>query len=194
MQLAGCAISHLSNPFGGSSGKEEKTRWRSNVSEDRLLDAARNEGEGPIDVSVSGLTCPPINIYPRDRLITYYVPGREDALGIRHRGEITKVARECNSQPDKVYIKYGIAGKVLLGPQGKPGSITLPLIVYLTDRQRNIISNQDFKVSVTIVEGDPVGYFSMVRDVTVPVPVGAVPGDYVLYVAFDQQAAAGGRR
>ncbi|MGD9867632.1 MAG: hypothetical protein AB7U38_06505, partial [Hyphomicrobiales bacterium] len=62
MQLAGCAISHLSNPFGGSSGKVEKTRWRSNVAEDRLLDSARNEGEGPIDGSVARQTGPPNHI------------------------------------------------------------------------------------------------------------------------------------
>lgn len=190
LQLSACAISHLSNPFG-SSKQEEKNPWRTAVSEDRLLDAARNDTAGPIDVSVPGLTCPAINIYPRDRLITYYLPGREDQLAIRHRGEITKVARECSSQPDKVYIKYGIAGRVLLGPQGKPGTVNLPVIVYLTDRQRNIISSQNFKVTITITDGDPVGYFSLVRDVTVPVPVGSVPNDFVLYVAFDQNAAGG---
>ncbi|MEC9369067.1 MAG: hypothetical protein VX871_10300 [Pseudomonadota bacterium] len=190
--LAGCAVTHLSNPFG-SSKPTKKNSWSTSVSEERLLDAAKTEGAGPIDVSVAGLTCPLINIWPRDRLITYYEgQATGDALAIRHRGEITKVARECSVQPDRVEVKYGIAGKVLLGPRGQPGVVTLPIVVYVTDRQRNIISTQPHKVTVTITDGDPVGYFSIVKDVTVAVPVGAVPGDYVVYVAFDQSASGRG--
>ena len=31
------------------------------------------------------------------------------------------MARECQLYPDRVVVKYGFAGRVLLGPKGHPG-------------------------------------------------------------------------
>ena len=37
-------------------------------------------------------------------------------------------------------MKYGFAGRVLLGPKGRPGPITLPLKVHVTDKSRNRVA------------------------------------------------------
>ena len=46
-----------------------------------------------------------------------------------HRGEITKMARECQLYSDRVVVKYGFAGRVLLGPKGAPGTVTLAVTI-----------------------------------------------------------------
>jgi hypothetical protein len=41
-------------------------------------------------------------------------------------------------------------------------------------------------VSATIPAGAPVGYFSMVREVSFPIQVGTRPEDYKIFVAFER--------
>ena len=74
------------------------------------------------------LHCPQVVAWPRDRLLTVYAGGHVgDTAAIVHRGEITKMARECQLYSDRVIVRYGFAGRVLLGPKGGPGQVTLPI-------------------------------------------------------------------
>ena len=58
--------------------------------------------------------------------MTIYEPGRVgDGLAVMHRGEISKTARECQIEPGRITVKYGFSGRVLLGPKGKSGRVTL---------------------------------------------------------------------
>ena len=93
-----------------------------------------------------------------------------------HRGEITKTARECQVDQNTVTIKYGFSGRVLLGPKGRAGNITMPLNVFVTDAKRERITSDKMKVDVAVAVDKPIGYFSMVRTVTFTVPEGARPG------------------
>ena len=111
---------------------------------------------------------------------------------IQHRGEITKTARECQIHPTKIDVKYGFAGRVLLGPRGQPGTYNLPLKVHVTDRAQNIVSTQSTQLSVTITAENPIGFFSTVREISIPLPAGATPSDYQLLVAFDRSAPGAG--
>ena len=133
--------------------------------------------------------CPKFVIWPRDRLMTVYdyKTGSEgDAFAVVHRGEITKTARECRIENGKVIVKYGFAGQVLLGPKGQSGIINLPVKVYITDGEREKINSENIRVTVNIAAEKRIGYFSMVRSVSIPIPEGARPGDYKLFVAFDR--------
>ena len=86
--------------------------------------------------------CPRLSISPRGGHLTIYEDGRAgDGLAIMHRGEITKTARECQIEPGRVTVKYGFSGRVLLGPRGKGGNITLPVNVVVTDSKREKITS-----------------------------------------------------
>jgi hypothetical protein len=75
--------------------------------------------------------------WPVDRLLTIYQGGRiGDAQSIVHRGEITKLVRECQLYADRVTVKYGIAGRVLLGPKGAPGPVTMSIGIKVADADR----------------------------------------------------------
>jgi|GEM_PF-278651 len=189
--LQGCGMSQMvsgfgSGMFGGGSSATEDVK---DISEETLLSAAKSDSGGSVGGMMVAHGCPKFVIWPRDRLMTVYdyKSGSEgDAFAVKHRGEITKTARECQIEDGRVTVKYGFAGQVLLGPKGQPGAIHFPVKVYVTDGEREKINTQIIKVSVNIAADKRIGYFSMVRTITIPVPQGARAGDYKLFVAFDR--------
>lgn len=189
--VSACAMSQMTSPF--RKDKAKPAGWNPSVSEAGLLEAAKTDTTGQIDMASAAIHCPRFTVWPRDRLLTIYEIGRiGDGLAIQHRGEITKTARECQIFPDKITVKYGFAGRVLLGPRGRPGQFTLPVKIQVADRTRNIISSQNMKLSVTIADDNPIGFFSIVNNLTIPLPAGTTPSDYQLFVAFDRTAPGAG--
>ncbi len=163
------------------------------MSEARLLEAARTDTSGQVSMEMAITGCPQFKIWPQDRLLTVYDIGRVgDGLAIQYRGEITKTARECQVQPNHVTVKYGFAGRVLLGPRGRAGQMKMPMKIHVTDHNRKIVSTQDVGLSVSIPEGNPVGYFSAVREVSFALPPGVPPSDFRLFIAFDRSGPGSG--
>lgn len=177
--------------FGGQS--KAKTEVGS-VNQDQLLAAAKTDVAGPAGVGVEvAHGCPRFQVWSRDGYVTIYEQGRiGDGLAVMHRGEITKTARECQIEPGRVSVKYGFSGRVLLGPKGKPGYVSLPLSVYVTDAKREKIANDKVKIDVDVSLDKPIGYFSIVRTVTFAIPEGSRPGEYEVYVGFDRNVPGAG--
>ncbi len=199
--VQGCAISHLTSGFGSSvfgsssskSPKKTANTWNPTVTEERLLAAAKTDPDGPADIPTTAKGCPKFVVWPRDRYVTTYEAGRAgDGLAIVYRGEITKTARECEISPNgRITVKYGFAGRVLLGPKGKPGSIKLPVLVHVTNGDRDKVNSDKVGVAVTVSPDKPIGYFSLVRRVTFDLTPGTLPSDYKLFVAFDRKDQGG---
>lgn len=188
--VSACGMSQITSPF---RSKQESNSFEPHVSEARLLEAAKSDISGEVSIETAMTGCPQFKIWPRDRLLTIYDIGRVgDGLAIQYRGEITKTARECRIQPNLVIIKYGFAGRVLLGPRGRPGPVQMPIKVHVADHTSNIISTQNISIDVTIPADNPVGYFSAVRELSFALPPGVPPGDFKLYIAFDRSAAGAG--
>ncbi len=186
--IAGCAVSTLSNPF--RSGKEDAAA--SAVNEDRLLETAKADSGTDLPGGKSA-NCPQVVAWPRDRLLTIYQAGHVgDLNAVIHRGEITKLARECTLYSDRVIVKYGFAGRVLLGPKGAPGSVTLGVNIRVAGAEHNTLATDKASITTTIPPDAPAGYFSMVREVAFPITVGTRPQDYKIFVAFERNVAGAG--
>ena len=186
--VSGCAVSRLTSPF--RSGDEDASA--SAVTEDRLLETAKADTGTDLPAGFSA-HCPQVVAWPRDRLLTVYQPGHVgEANSIVHRGEITKMARECQLYSDRVIVKYGFAGRVLLGPKGGPGTVTLVINIRVAGTQQNTLATDKMSITATIPSGDPAGYFSMVREIAFPIVVGSRPEDYKVFVAFDRNVAGAG--
>ncbi|MGE0856876.1 MAG: hypothetical protein AB7L18_12370, partial [Hyphomicrobiaceae bacterium] len=142
LTLGGCGMSSLTSGlgggvFGGSQGTVADASG--GVSEEQLLSAAKADGGAPGATVTGGILpgCPKFNVSSRDGTLTIYEPGRAgDSLAVMHRGEITKTARECRVEHGRVVVKYGFSGRVLLGPRGNPGTVTLPISIAVTDSRR----------------------------------------------------------
>jgi hypothetical protein len=186
--MSGCAVSKFSNPFGTGSPDTSASA----VTEDRLMQTAKADSGEDLPGGMSA-HCPQVVAWPRDRLLTIYQPGHVgDNLAVVHRGEITKMARECQLYSDRVVVKYGFAGRVLLGPKGTPGTISMPVSVRVAGAEQKTLATDKMSIAATVPAGNPVGYFSMVREIAFPILVGTRPEDYKVFVAFERTQAGAG--
>ncbi len=189
LALGGCGMSSVTSGLGtsilGSSGGAEPT----GVSEQDLMEAAKAGGDGTLTLAGgdSQPGCPRFVPWPRDSYVTIYEPGRVgDGLAIMHRGEITKTARECHMNGSQVTVKYGFSGRILLGPRGHSGPISLPINVFVADAKRERVAEDRLRVDASVAVENPIGYFSAVRTITFNVPEGARAGEFEVFVGFDR--------
>jgi hypothetical protein len=191
--LDGCGVSSMPSIGEGgifSSGRKVETAaWTPIITEDSMMAAARTNSDGPIEMAAAN-GCPLLQVEGGQRYLTVYEGNKVGNGGaLIHRGEITKTARECQLAGGTVQVKYGIAGRVLLGPKGKPGTIVLPVTMQIFDKAKGKVKTEPFTVSVTITKENPLSYFALVRDVTIPVKDGTVPQDYSISIAFEKKQA-----
>ncbi|MEM7774613.1 MAG: hypothetical protein AAF732_03320 [Pseudomonadota bacterium] len=193
--VAGCGLSTVTS--GLSSGmlgsKKEPPQKVASVTEEQLLSAAKtNYGPGGVNVGRVAHGCPKLNIAPSEHLATVYEPGREgDELGVMHRGEITRTARECQIESGRVTVRYGFSGRVLLGPRGQSGRITFPAALTVVDADGQKVADDAVSVSVDVTLENPIGYFSAVRTISFQIPQGSRPGDFRLTVGLPRRPALG---
>jgi hypothetical protein len=185
--LSACAVSSISNPFKTSDEPLP-------VTQGSMLDKAKADAP-TMQTGASGdsLHCPQVVAWPHDRLLTIYAGGAVgNTQAIVHRGEITKLARECQIFGNQVTVKYGLAGRVLLGPRGKPGQMTMPISIKVSDADRRVLITDKTSVSTMIPTENPVGYFSVVKEISFPISMGTRPEDYKVFVAFERTQAGAG--
>lgn len=194
--LSGCGLSTVTSGigggmFGGSSGGSQPGP----VSQEQLLSAAKAEQNSGGVAQSGGIAhgCPRFVVWPRDNTLTIYEPGRVgDGLAVMHRGEITKTARECQIEPGRVTVKYGFSGRILMGPKGRAGTVTLPVTVFVADSRRERLHSERMTVDAAIEVDKPIGYFSVVRSLSFAVPEGARAGEFEVFVGFDRNVPNSG--
>jgi hypothetical protein len=193
LMLSGCGISQITSGIGGgvfgsSEDEPQEADWSATITEEGMLEAARSDTSGRIDASGPASGCPRFKIWPADRHVTVYEPGRVgERLAMRHRGSITKVARQCQINGPQVSVKYGFAGRVLMGPRGTDGMVELPVNLYLTREDGSKIRTERIAVEVELRRENPVDYFSVVRTISFEAEPGTAPSSYKLFVAFDRE-------
>ncbi|MFP4538326.1 MAG: hypothetical protein ACLFPA_08485 [Dichotomicrobium sp.] len=195
LALGGCGVSQItsgigSGVFGDSEEEPEQADWETTITEESMLEAARSDTSGRVDGSESASGCPRFKTWPADRHITVYEPGRVgERLAMRYRGSITRTARECDVNGSQVSIKYGFAGRVLMGPRGEDGPVKLPVKLYLAKADGTKIRTRGMDVSVELHRENPVDYFSVVRTISFEAEPGTAPSSYQLFIAFDRDTA-----
>jgi hypothetical protein len=192
--LGGCGMSSITSGIGGGVfvGGNASKAPDNKVTHEQMLTAAKANAPMAVGGDVAG-GCPRFAVWPRDHHVTIYEPGKAgDGLAVIHRGEITQTARECSIQGTRVTVKYGFSGRVLLGPKGRPGTVALPVNVFVTDAKKARTLSEKATVDVAVSLDKPIGYFSVVRTVSFDIPVGARPGEFEIFVGFDQQAPGAG--
>lgn len=190
VSLSACSVGSLPSLGGGWFGSEKKKETKAKavaLSEDTLLAAAKNDVAADGVLSPATALCTKFRIWESGRFLTVYNVGQYgDGLAVRYRGELTKAARECAFQPGTVHVKYGFAGRVLLGPKGQAGTFNMPLLVYLTDAKGKPIKTEKVSVPVTVNPGQTMGYFSVVRRMDIPLEGTQSGKSYRVFVGFEK--------
>ena len=120
-------------------------------------------------------------------------PGSDNALGLRYQGSFTQTARECILRGGNLIIKVGVQGRIVVGPAGGPGPISIPLRYALVREaaEPKTLWTKLFMVPVTIPENQlNVPWLHIQEEMTVPRPSSDELEAYVVYIGFDPEGVA----
>jgi hypothetical protein len=119
-------------------------------------------------------------------------PGSDNALSLRYQLSFTQTARECVLRGNDLTIKVGVQGRIVVGPAGGPGPISIPLRYALVREgsEPKTLWTKLFTVPITIQQDQlNVPWLHIEEEMTVPRPSSDELEAYVIYVGFDPDGA-----
>jgi hypothetical protein len=131
--------------------------------------------------------CPPVQVRSGTSTIEVYERGHEkEQAYVRYLASISQTARECSLSGDTLTIKVGVAGRVVAGPKGSAGNITLPVRIAVTKQLGGDgpIYSQLFKLPVTLSPPTFGANYNHVEQIVVQVPV--ADRNLIVFVGFDE--------
>jgi hypothetical protein len=145
-----------------------------------------SNGQNPQDE----FDCPAVDI--REGASTLMVQGQgteSAALGLRYQASFVRAARECIVKGKDVTIKVGVQGRIILGPAGGAGQMSIPLRYALVHEElgrTRMIWSKMYVLPVEIAGAQPSVPFQHVEeDMTVPIPKASELENYIVYIGFD---------
>ncbi len=128
--------------------------------------------------------CPTVSILGDTNVYQSFAKGGEgQANKLIHQANITQTARECTDMGAEMYIKVGVAGRVLGGPASvNKDKAELPLRVVVKQKD-SVLYSQLHKVPVMLAPPDRSGMFAkVVEGIAIPMPR---ERDVQILVGFD---------
>ena len=197
--LLGIALVSLSlTGVASAKDDDEEDSWSQAISEkmkDSISAATAkmglNKPPGPAPLEApSG--CPTIALLPGTEAQRVMVAGETGNQGLRYQYTLAAVGRECTISGDRVSIKVGADGRVLLGPAGAAGRFDVPIrIAVYSEAQGKPVESKLFRMGVSVPAGQASVPFQFVSDsVVVRIPPGRT-NEYSIKVGIDTGAKAG---
>jgi hypothetical protein len=133
--------------------------------------------------------CPVIDIREGASTLMVQGPGDPSPLSLRYQASFVRAARECIVKGKDVTIKVGVQGRVILGPAGGAGQLTIPLryaLVHEELGQTRMIWSKLYTLPVTVQGQQPnVPFEHVEEEMTVPIPKASELENYIVYIGFD---------
>lgn len=170
--------------LGACAGVSEKTVAQNTSGS---LVSAPPKDASNADFAKRDTYCPPLQVRSGTSTMEVYERGHEkEQAHVRYLASISQTARECTMSGDTLTIKVGIAGRVVSGPKGAAGSITLPVRVAVVKQLggEGPLYSQLFKIPVTLSAPSLAANYNQVEQVVVQAP----PADrnLIIFVGFDE--------
>ncbi|MEM8876762.1 MAG: hypothetical protein AAGD23_02710 [Pseudomonadota bacterium] len=113
-----------------------------------------------------------------------------DPQGVLYQGTINRVARDCVYGSDgSVSVRFGIAGRVVLGPLGLPGQRTVSIRAVLFNTETGPVWSELFPVSVDLGPGRQSQAFTFVQQTPATLIPPSDTSKYRVIIGFDEGAA-----
>jgi len=128
--------------------------------------------------------CPPVML--RDGTAsyrTYAKGGKDDPTKVVYQASLADTTRQCVQSADSLTVTVVAQGRVVAGPAGGPGKLTMPIRVAATDGEKTLYSELT-QYPVEIPTGSTTTQFVFTKaDVTLPAGAGS---DAKIFVGFDE--------
>lgn len=180
------------------NGDDEQDSWSQAIS-DKMKDSisaatARmglNKPPGPAP-SEAPSGCPTIAMLPGTEAQRVMAPGETSNQGLRYQYSLSAVGRECTIAGDRVTIRVGADGRVLLGPVGAPGRFDVPIrVAVFSEATGKPVESRLFRMGVSVPAGQAAMPFQFVSEsLVVRIPPGHT-SEYSIKVGIDSGAKPG---
>lgn len=136
--------------------------------------------------------CPDFIILEGAAASRVYAGEPSAAANLRYQSSITDTARECSLDGDKLVLKAGVAGKVLLGPAGSAGTYSVPVRISVLRKQDNEpLVSKLYRATVMVPPGATQSDFTIVSEpLRVPFVQDHTEEDYTIKAGIEENAAA----
>ncbi len=136
--------------------------------------------------------CPTIAILDGTQSQRVMAPGGTDNQSVRYQYSLFNVGRECSISGNRIAMKIGAGGRVLLGPAGAAGRFDIPIrVVVYSERAQKPIESKLYRVAASVASGQDGAPFQFVSDsLVVPLGAGQTGADYSIKVGFDSKGTA----
>lgn len=130
--------------------------------------------------------CPTVSVLGDTNIFQTYERGGEgQPQQLQHQATITQTARECTTLGAEMFIKVGVAGRVLAGPKGQNSKAVLPLRIVVRQND-DVLYTKLHKVSVKLTPPDRSALFAKVDEA---IAIGTPQERNVrILVGFDESA------
>ncbi len=182
--LLGCSAGKLGNfDTPESSGSGNKLT--------ELLGLGKTDAASQADAQNRGLTCPELRVLDGTEVARFHAGSPPSSTNLRVQYSIEDTARECSTGSDKLVVKVGIAGKVLLGPAGSPGSFTVPVrVAVVRNSDQSTLASKLYRASATITGKRTEESFTIISEpISVPFVHARAEEDYTIKVGIDSANA-----
>jgi hypothetical protein len=199
---AGLVLSACSGPSGqgGVQGTAQSIGQGISQRTDALASRLRGNTAQMSDSSQSSIStasaasnqrrdCPIAELREGTQTDRVYQEGREgDPAGVRYQGTINRVARECIYGSDgSVSVRFGVSGRVVLGPVGVPGTRTVSIRAVLVNTETGAVWSELYPVSVDLGIGRANQAFSLIQQTPATVIPPSETSRYRVVIGFDSQ-------
>ncbi len=178
MTLAGCGTvgNVVGSVTGGGGGSAAAT------------DVQPSESATIAQAAGAPIACPAVQIRSGTQGVTRYAGGRDgDASAVRHQFSILRSARDCRFQNDTLFLRIGVAGRVILGPSGSSGTVSAPMRFVVARGGVEPVYSDVQTVTVNIPPGSTSSDFDVVQsNVQVAVRTDETVGNFQIFVGFDE--------
>jgi hypothetical protein len=128
--------------------------------------------------------CPRVQLREGTAYFTTYAKGgQDDKDKIVYQASISDVTRSCSRANGMLTLKIAVAGRVVPGPAGGPGTATMPIRVAVA-RGEEVLYSELHRHAVAVGEGSGATQFMFANpDITIPVPA---DGSLQVFAGYDE--------
>lgn len=147
---------------------------------------------GPVEEVDEGPVCPETLVHNGSAHYAFYEKKAPQELkSVTYQATLTRTARECAFPEGGVHLKFGFAGRVLVGPRGSGGKVVVPVQAALIYRGTDVAWSKKYQIPVDVPEGARSSFFTHVEEeLTYQLPPGHRLSQYRLEIGFENGSSA----
>lgn len=151
---------------------------------------ANTFGGVPVEQLRADQLCPSIVVRDGTETLRTYAGEERTPGNVRYQSQILQSVVECVPTPGQLGLSIGIAGRSIIGPQGTPAELALPLRVVVRNTVTDEVVSSNILPARAIIEpAQTSAVFTVVnRSLTIPMP--DRQSDYQVIVGFDEQGTS----